>query len=38
MWTFKDENVLRKPMGIALDKNNNIYVAGMGSNNVVQHR
>jgi sugar lactone lactonase YvrE len=35
MWTFKDENVLRKPMGIALDKNNNIYVAGMGSNNVV---
>jgi DNA-binding beta-propeller fold protein YncE len=22
-------------MGIALDKNNNIYVAGMGSNNVV---
>jgi DNA-binding beta-propeller fold protein YncE len=35
MCTFKDENVLRKPMGIALDKNNNIYVAGLGTNNVV---
>jgi hypothetical protein len=35
MWTFKDENVLRAPMGIALDKNRNVYVAGMGTNNVV---
>jgi hypothetical protein len=25
---FKDENVLREPMGIALDKQRNVYVAG----------
>ena len=35
IWTFKDENVLRKPVGIALDKNRNVYVAGKGTNNVV---
>ena len=35
IWTFKDENVLRQPEGIALDKNRNIYVAGNGTNNVV---
>jgi outer membrane protein assembly factor BamB len=35
IWTFKDENVLRKPVGIALDKNRNIYVAGKYTNNVV---
>ena len=35
IWTFKDENVLRTPVGIALDKNRNIYVAGKGTNNVV---
>jgi len=35
MWTFKDESVLRKPMGIALDKNRNVYVAGKETNNVV---
>ena len=35
IWAFKDENVLRRPMGIALDKNRNVYVAGMGTNNVV---
>jgi outer membrane protein assembly factor BamB len=35
IWTFKDENVLRTPMGIALDTIRNIYVAGKGTNNVV---
>ena len=34
-WAFKDENVLREPMGIALDKYRNIYVACKGTNNVV---
>jgi hypothetical protein len=32
---FKDENVLREPRGIALDKNKNVYVAGSSTNNVV---
>ena len=35
MWNFRDQNVLRKPKGIALDKNRNVYVAGKGTNNVV---
>ena len=35
IWTFKDENVLRVPEGIALDKNRNVYVAGNETNNVV---
>jgi hypothetical protein len=35
IWTFKDENVLRGPRGIALDKHRNVYVAGKGTNNVV---
>ena len=35
IWTFKDENVLRAPRGIALDKNRNVYVAGMRTHNVV---
>ena len=35
IWTFKNENVLRKPVGIALDKNRNVYVAGKRTNNVV---
>jgi sugar lactone lactonase YvrE len=35
IWTFKDEKVLRKPVGIALDKNRNVYVAGRSTNNVV---
>ena len=35
IWAFKDENVLRGPLGIALDKNRNIYVACRGTNNVV---
>jgi sugar lactone lactonase YvrE len=35
IWTFKDENVIREPIGIALDKNRNVYVAGYETNNVV---
>jgi hypothetical protein len=35
IWDFKNENVLRKPMGIALDKNRNVYVTGYETNNVV---
>jgi len=35
IWTFKDVNVLRKPRGITLDKNRNVYVAGRQTNNVV---
>ena len=35
IWAFKDENVLREPLGIALDKHRNVYVAGRGTNNVV---
>ena len=35
IWAFKDENVIREPMGIALDKSRNVYVAGKGTNNVV---
>ena len=35
IWAFKDENIIRKPIGIALDKNRNIYVAGNETNNVV---
>jgi len=35
VWSFKDENVLREPRGIALDKNRNVYVAGYETNNVV---
>ena len=35
IWDFKDESVLRKPRGIALDKNRNIYAAGTETNNVV---
>ena len=35
IWAFKDENVLREPRGIDLDKNKNVYVAGSSTNNVV---
>jgi len=35
IWTFKNENVLRAPVGIALDKHRNVYVAGYITNNVV---
>jgi hypothetical protein len=34
-WEFCDENVLVSPRGITTDNNNNIYVAGQLSNNVV---
>jgi DNA-binding beta-propeller fold protein YncE len=34
-WDFCDENVLKTPLGITIDKNNNIYVVGNWSNNVV---
>ena len=34
IWTFKDENVLREPVGISLDTNMNVYVAGRRTNNV----
>jgi hypothetical protein len=34
-WAFKDENVLREPIGIAFDKHRNVYVADKGANNVV---
>ena len=34
-WTFKDENVLRKPRGIALDNNRNVYVVDYKTDNVV---
>jgi len=34
-WTFKDENVLREPRGVALDKNRNVYVVGYKTDNVV---
>jgi outer membrane protein assembly factor BamB len=35
IWTFKDKNVIRQPIGIALDKNRNVYVAGYETNNVI---
>jgi outer membrane protein assembly factor BamB len=35
IWTFKDENVLRVPRGIALDKNKTVYVVGRETQNVV---
>jgi hypothetical protein len=31
MWAFKDENVLRAPIGIALDKNRNTIQVEIGS-------
>jgi len=34
-WEFYDTNVLVKPSGITTDNNNNIYVVGQGSDNVV---
>jgi hypothetical protein len=34
IWEFKDESVLRTPNGIALDKNRNVYVAGVETNNL----
>ena len=34
-WEFNDRNVLKSPRGIATNNNNNIYVIGCGSDNVV---
>ncbi|XP_063411413.1 uncharacterized protein LOC134694339 [Mytilus trossulus] len=34
-WRYVDSTLLRKPYGITLDTNSNIYVAGSDSNNVV---
>jgi sugar lactone lactonase YvrE len=34
-WEFHDKNVLVKPTGITTDNNNNIYVLGGDSDNVV---
>ncbi|VDI21919.1 Hypothetical predicted protein [Mytilus galloprovincialis] len=34
-WTFKDENVLKSPNGIAVDSIGNAYVSGSASCNVV---
>ena len=34
-WEFYNENALVSPRGIATDNNNNIYVVGEWSNNVV---
>ncbi|XP_063400145.1 uncharacterized protein LOC134684768 [Mytilus trossulus] len=34
-WTFKNEDVLKNPLGIDVDSNDNVYVAGIHSNNVV---
>ena len=35
IWAFKDEQVLREPLGIALDIHRNVYVAGYETNNIV---
>lgn len=34
-WTFKNKSVLKNPRGIAVDKDGNVYVAGMNSQNVL---
>ncbi|XP_052065981.1 uncharacterized protein LOC127705677 [Mytilus californianus] len=34
-WTFKNEIVLNNPLGIDVDSDGNVYVAGIHSNNVV---
>jgi DNA-binding beta-propeller fold protein YncE len=34
-WEFKDERVLRYPLGITVDNDGNVYVASSNSNNVV---
>ncbi|XP_071149670.1 E3 ubiquitin-protein ligase TRIM71-like [Mytilus edulis] len=34
-WKYMDSSLLKKPYGITLDTNSNIYVAGSDSNNVV---
>ncbi|XP_063399377.1 uncharacterized protein LOC134684013 [Mytilus trossulus] len=34
-WTFKNESILKNPLGIDVDSDGNVYVAGIHSNNVV---
>ena len=34
-WKFKDNRVLRGPLGISVDNDGNVYVVGFSSNNVV---
>lgn len=34
-WSFKDESVLKGPMGISVDNDGNVYVVGKSSRNVV---
>ncbi|XP_071121275.1 uncharacterized protein [Mytilus edulis] len=34
-WTFKNENILKNPLGISADNAGNVYVGGRGSHNVV---
>ena len=34
-WEFKDERVLKFPLGISVDNDGNVYVAGCDSSNVV---
>ncbi|CAG2232719.1 unnamed protein product [Mytilus edulis] len=34
-WTFKNENVLKNPLGISADNDGNVYVVGFESDNVV---
>ncbi|XP_063418876.1 uncharacterized protein LOC134701671 [Mytilus trossulus] len=34
-WTFQNESVLKDPLGIDVDNDGNLYVAGIHSNNVV---
>ena len=34
-WEFKDERVLKGPFGISVDNDGNVYVAGLGSINVM---
>lgn len=35
LWTFQDTNLIKAPKGITVDETENIYVAGLYSNNVV---
>jgi hypothetical protein len=34
-WEFNDQRVLQRPCGISVDNGGNVYVVGIGSNNVV---
>ncbi|CAC5388346.1 unnamed protein product [Mytilus coruscus] len=35
LWTFTDEEVLKRPRGISVDEHGNVIVAGVESNNVI---